>query len=67
MGRSSEKDIRHLIKECEDEGLTCVLTKGGHWKISGKGWVVTVSATPKNSVTCVKEAKRDLRRNGVTI
>lgn len=40
---------------------------GGHYKVAGKGWVVTVSKTPKNGHTAVKQAMRDLRRNGVRL
>jgi len=64
---SSSKEIRRLIKQCEDEGLEVKDCGSGHFKIIGKGFVVTVSQTPKNAFTCVKQAKRDLRRHGVVL
>ena len=61
------KEIRRLIKDCVDEGLDVTFGHGGHYKVKGKGWVVTISQTPKNAHTAVKAAKRDLRRNGVIL
>lgn len=63
----SPKEIRRFIKACEDEGLDVTMGGGGHYKVAGKGWVVTVSKTPKNGHTAVKQAMRDLRRNGVRL
>lgn len=61
------KQIRVLLKTLEDRGFTVEKGRGGHYKVKGQGWVVTISQSPKDADTCVKQAKRDLRRAGVDI
>ena len=61
------KAIKKLLEDAERAGIIVTRGRGGHYKMTGAGWVITVSVSPKNPDNCVKAIKRDLKRNGVVL
>ena len=61
------KEIRRLLIHAQRAGATVTMGGGGHYKVSGEGWVVTISQTPRSVENCVRNATKDLRRKGLRI
>ena len=67
MGRGVPKEIKALLKRAEHAGAIVTQGRSGHFKVTGTGWVVMVSQTPKNVEHCVEAARRDMRKRGLDV